>query len=174
VPNKRLEAMLEVAADLARRVPGATLTVVGAVEQRNLPYWSVISQRYQELKLGKVVHFAGQNADVFSLLREFRVFAMLSWAQGCPNACLEAMAAGLPVVANNDGGTADQVENERTGFLVSGDCPQEMALRIEDLLRDPAKAQRFGRAGQQKVHSQYSMGAMVQHYAKVLWPTHVC
>jgi glycosyltransferase involved in cell wall biosynthesis len=170
VPNKQLESMLEVASELGRRVPGATLTIVGGVDPRHLPYWSKIMQRYRELELQGIVHFAGPNADVFSFLHEFRVFAMLSWSQGCPNASLEAMAAGLPVVANDDGGTREQVEDGRTGFLVSGNCLAEMAERIATLLRNPCMAERLGRAGQEKARLEFSMRRMMRRYAEILWP----
>jgi glycosyltransferase involved in cell wall biosynthesis len=170
VPNKRLESLLEMAVELRRRVPGATLTIVGGVDPRRIPYWKILTRKHRELKLSGTVHFAGPNADVFSFLQEFRAFVMLSSSQGCPNASLEAMAAGLPVVANDDGGTAEQVEDGRTGFLVPGDDPKDVAERLEKLLRDPGLARRLGDAGREKVLLRHSMANMVENYVKLLWP----
>ena len=169
VPNKRLEWLIEMMSALTARVPGATLTVVGGLDQRHLPYWDALTEKLKASGLTNV-HFVGGRADVFSFLRQFRCFVMISHAQGCPNASLEAMAAGLPVIANDDGGTAEQIEHGVNGFLVSGDDPAEMALRAEFLLRNPDVADSFGRAARELVQRNFSMKSMVAGYMRLLAP----
>jgi glycosyltransferase involved in cell wall biosynthesis len=138
------------------------------VDQRHVGYWEAISTLLGKAKV-KRIYFAGPNADVFSFLHEFKVFVMVSHAQGCPNASLEAMAAGLPVVANNDGGTHEQVVHGRTGYLVNGDDPTEMAERVAKLLREPARARRFGEAGRRRMKKHFSMKKMVDNYNETLY-----
>lgn len=165
VPSKRVGQMVDVAAALARRVPGASLTLIGGPEPRHLAYWEAVRAR-----AGPSAHFAGPHHRPFAALAGFRAFAMLSVDQGCPNASLEAMAMGLPVVANNDGGTAEQVVDGATGFLVPGDDPEAMAARLAALLADPALAARLGAAGRARARDLFSLDRMVQAYRALLAP----
>ncbi len=166
VPNKRIEWLVEMMRFLARKVPKASLTVVGGVDQRHVGYWQSVSRKVSEAGL-RNIYFAGPNGDVFSFLREFKIFVMISNAQGCPNASLEAMASGLPVVANCDGGTCDQIIHGRTGYLVSGEDPSEMARRVASLLRSPKRAKRFGLAGHRRAEQLFSMERMVANYRRI-------
>lgn len=170
VPNKRVEWLLAMMSGLAGKIPEASLTIVGGVDQRHIPYWESITSELKRLNV-RNIHFAGGNADVFSFLHEFRVFVMVSNAQGCPNASLEAMAAGLPVVANADGGTGEQVVDGVNGYLVSGEDPMEMATRVENLLRHSKKIARFGAAARRRARSRFSMDRMVNGYLNILNPT---
>jgi glycosyltransferase involved in cell wall biosynthesis len=166
VPNKRIEVLLEAMALLARRIPKATLTIVGGVDKRHAGYWESIEQRIADLGLTNV-HFAGPRSDVESFLAGFSAFVMISNAQGCPNASLEAMRAGLPVIANADGGTGEQVIEGVSGFLVVDD-PAEIAERAARVLEDPLLAARLGEAGRRLARDRFSMEAMVTKYRALL------
>jgi glycosyltransferase involved in cell wall biosynthesis len=167
VPNKRIEWLVEMMRLLTLKVPKTSLTIVGGVDQRHIGYWESVCAEVRKAGLQNI-HFAGPNADVFSFLSEFKVFVMISNVQGCPNASLEAMAAGLPVVANANGGTAEQVVHAHTGYLVSGTDPGEMANRVASLLRTPERAQRFGLAGRRRAERLFSTKAMVRRYLRIL------
>jgi glycosyltransferase involved in cell wall biosynthesis len=167
VPNKRLEWLIDMMSILTTRVPGATLTIVGGVDQRHIPYWNSVVEKLEEAGLGNI-HFAGSHADVFSFLDQFKIFVMISYAQGCPNASLEAMAMARPVVANSDGGTAEQIEHGLNGFLVSGKEPAEMAEYVEFLLKNQEIAQAFGEAGQKIARQKFSLKRMVNSYLRLL------
>jgi starch synthase len=101
---------------------------------------------------------------------------MVSRDQGCPNASLEAMSCGLPVVANDDGGTAEQVLDGVTGVLVSdpgdsgdpGGFAEALAAALADLLRHPERARAMGEAARRHVAAQFSMAAMAEAYQRVL------
>jgi len=93
---------------------------------------------------------------------------MISKEQGCPNASLEAMAAGLPVVANDDGGTAEQVVHGETGYISGHDDPAGMAAWVEKLLTNDALALRLGEAGRDRARVTFSMDEMVERYRSVL------
>jgi glycosyltransferase involved in cell wall biosynthesis len=167
VPNKRIEWLVEMMRCLAAEIPEASLTIVGGVDQRHIGYWESLVAKVRENCLGNI-YFAGPNGDVFSFLNEFKAFVMVSDAQGCPNSSLEAMAAGLPVVANADGGTAEQVVHGHTGYLVSGTDPAEMARRVASLLRAPERAKKFGLAGRRRVEKMFSMEAMTNRYLQLI------
>lgn len=167
VPNKRIEFLIDMLALLTPRFPGVTLTVVGGVDKRHAAYWETIEQRIAARGVTNI-YFAGPHSDSETFLGAFRVFVMISNAQGCPNASLEAMRAGLPVVANADGGTAEQIVDGVNGFLISGDDPAEMADQVSRLLADTELRDRLGSAARRMVLQTFSMRQMVDGYREVL------
>ena len=91
---------------------------------------------------------------------------MVSDRQGCPNASLEAMAMGIPVVANPSGGTEEQVIDGVTGFIV--ETPEEMAQSVSKLLANQLIRQRMGRAAREHVLTNFSMEGVVAEYRHLL------
>jgi glycosyltransferase involved in cell wall biosynthesis len=114
------------------------------------------------LGLDKVVTFAGMRSDVPKILKALDVFVLPSWWEGMPNAVLEAMAAGLPVVATAVGGTPEVVVDGVTGLLVPPHDPDSLAQAIVRLLGDPDLRRRMGQAGQDRVGQQFSVEKMVE------------
>ena len=167
VPDKRLEILIEAARLLARLVPGASLSISGAVDPRHQAYADGLAGQIRRDRIDNV-HFLGAQPDVFAYLDGFAAFVMVSRNQGCPNASLEAMACGLPVVANADGGTGEQVIDGETGYLLQEPTPALVADRLARLLRDPALARRLGAAGQSRARTHFSVPAMVEGYRLVL------
>jgi glycosyltransferase involved in cell wall biosynthesis len=162
-PSKRLEQLVDVMEILAERLPGTTLTIVGAADPWHEAYAAYIADKIGRAGL-PTIRFVGAHDDVTPFLRSFRVFVMLSDDQGCPNASLEAMAAGVPVVANDSGGTTEQVIHGMNGFLVSPDNPREMAIAAETLLRDPGMCDAFGAAARRHVERAFPMQRMIAEY----------
>jgi glycosyltransferase involved in cell wall biosynthesis len=167
VPNKQIELLIDMMKCLRARVADATLTIVGGVEQRHVGYWETLKQRIGAQDRD-AIQFAGAAADVRPFLWSHRVFVMMSKEQGCPNASLEAMASGLPVVANDDGGTAEQIVHGETGFLVKNDDPAEMARQVARLLRDRRLAKRMGAAARERARAAFGIDRMAAEYKSVL------
>jgi glycosyltransferase involved in cell wall biosynthesis len=167
VPDKRLELLIDAARLLARHVPGASLSIIGAVDPRHEAYADSLSAQIRRDGVGNV-HCLGSAPDVFAYLGGFAAFVLVSRHQGCPNASLEAMAAGLPVVANDDGGTREQVIDGETGYLLAEPTPEAIAERLARLLRDPELARRLGAAGRKRALTRFAMGAMVERYRDLL------
>jgi len=165
VPAKLIIEQLQVAEMVRKVVPQFTLTFIGKVEgAKNLEYWQDVEVVHRKLRLDGTVFFVGSRVEPSRALPEFRVFLMLSYFQGCPNASLEAMAAGLPVVANPDGGTQDQVMDGETGFLLPETDLEGIAERLVYLLCNPLVAKRMGCAGRERARSHFSMVAMARRY----------
>jgi glycosyltransferase involved in cell wall biosynthesis len=164
VPSKRLELLIDVMDILAESLPEATLTVVGAADPWRADYAAYIADQIARAGL-RNIRFVGARADVTPLLQGFSVFVMLSDSQGCPNASLEAMAAGLPVVANDTGGVAEQVVHRVNGILVADDDPREIARALETLLRDPERRAALGAAARRHVERAFPMERMVAGYS---------
>ncbi len=118
--------------------------------------------RAASLGLGEVVRFLGPLADVAPMLAAADALVMPSHHEGLGVAALEAMAAGLPVVASRVGGLPDAVVHEETGLLVPpGDAPA-LAAAIARLAADPILARRLGDAGRARVAARFGMAAMAE------------
>lgn len=169
LPSKRIEYFVDMMAEMNRRLPGVTMILVGAANRRYERYQQLILTRMRAAGVSNIV-FAGQQANVVPYLKAFRVFVMLGTDHGCPNASLEAMSVGLPIVAARHGGTTEQVEDGVNGFLVSEDDPREMAHRVRTLLMNPEMLCRFGEASRGIASEKFSMELMVKRYTQVLNP----
>jgi glycosyltransferase involved in cell wall biosynthesis len=162
VPDKRVEFLFEMMDHLAPEFPGASLAILGGADAASVDYFkSVIRGALAR----PAIRLLGPHDDVRPFLRQLRVFVMVSDRQGCPNASLEAMAMGLPVVANDSGGTAEQVIHGVTGYLAG--TPRDMANRVRELLRNPRKRARMGDAARAHVAANFSMPAMRHSYEKL-------
>jgi len=103
-------------------------------------------------------------------LRELDLFALITEPAGCPNASLEAMSAGLPVVATDVGGIAEQVVEGVTGHVVPAGDADALADALVRLAHDAAARVRLGRAGRERIRTAFSLDAMVAAYRRVCLP----
>jgi len=113
-------------------------------------------------------HFLGEQPDVASCLAQMDLYAQASVAEGMPNSVLEAMAAGLPVVATAVGGTPEVVLDGQTGFLVAPGDPCALADALLALLADRPLADRFGRAGRARVEAHFGEERMLRQMEALL------
>lgn len=131
-----------------------------------------LEEQARQMGLGQSVFFAGARIDVPALLARSTIAVSASKSEGLSNAVMEAMAASLPVVATNVGGTPELVVHERSGFLVAPDDHQALASRLLQLLRSPATAQQFGLAGRRRIENEFSATRLAHRvsdlYAEVL------
>lgn len=149
---------------LARRdVPEARLTLVG--EGPLLPQ---VQERMAQLGIIGAVEIIPGCGEVRPHLARAAVFVLASRREGSPNAVLEAMASGLPVVAARTGGIPELVEHGVTGLLVEPDAPADFAQALARLLADPALCARMGAAGRQRAVERHSPQAMVRATEHVL------
>lgn len=158
-PQKRVKDLIW-AADLLKSLrDDAHLVIVGDGPQR------ARLERYQrQNEITDRVHFVGERGDVPALMRQFDVLWLGSEYEGQSNAVLEAMAAGLPVVATDIPGNRDLVVPDQTGYLVPVGDRFEFARRTHWLFEDEALRQRLGQAGRQRVASEFTVPQMVQRH----------
>jgi len=110
------------------------------------------------------VQFMGHRDDVPAILASSDVFVLSSESEASPNVIIEAMAAGLPVVASNVGGIPELVTEAVTGHLVPPADPNALASAILDLLDHPDRAIAFGEAARARIEQQYSFDRMVAQF----------
>ena len=115
-----------------------------------------VEAELRRVRLEDVVELAGERVDVASILADSDIFVLASRSEAFPLTVLEAMAAGLPVVAPDVGGLAELVVEGETGLLVAPGDPGALASAIAQLVRDPALRERFGAAGRERVETRFT------------------
>lgn len=113
------------------------------------------------------VRVLGSRGDVPAILGLSTLVVQASHQEGLPNAVLEAMAAGVPVVATDVGGTRELVVDGETGTLVAARDPRRLASALIDLLGDAPRRAHMGRAAQVRARTHFSTDAMVTKYEDV-------
>jgi glycosyltransferase involved in cell wall biosynthesis len=101
--------------------------------------------------------FLGERDDVPEILQIMDIFVLASIYEGFPVVVLEAMAAGLPIVASRVGGLKEAVLDGKTGLLVEPGNPDMLAEKIELLLGNDIKCRKFGKAGFNRVKEYFSL-----------------
>jgi len=110
-----------------------------------------------EMGLAGRVHFLGQRPDIPDLLSALDLSVLPSHSEGVSLALLEAMAAGLPVIATAVGGLPEVVTDGENGLLIPPKDPEALALALARLLDDPDLAKKLGKNAQRHVEAHYSM-----------------
>jgi glycosyltransferase involved in cell wall biosynthesis len=162
-PSKFLEEIIEAMRLVRKRLPDAELHVFGGAEESEKDYSSRV-RTLAKHTLGDAVRFYGTDFTAPERLSRFDAYVVLGKHQGCPNALLEALSCGLPVVANDDGGTREQVIDGVTGVLIPDCSPKRVAEALIRLLTERRFAERLGRAGRAHVEKQFSMEEMANNY----------
>jgi sugar transferase (PEP-CTERM/EpsH1 system associated) len=124
-----------------------------------------VETRVADACLEGVTCLPGSTLDVAPYLARMDLFVLGSKREGISNTILEAMAAGLPVVATATGGNVELVEDGRCGFLVEPGCPAKLADAIARYVVDPALARQHGAAARERAERLFSLDAMVAGYS---------
>jgi glycosyltransferase involved in cell wall biosynthesis len=109
------------------------------------------------LGLGEVVHFLGPRRDVPDLLNAMDIFVLPSYSEGVSLALLEAMAAGLPVIATAVGGLTEVVRDGDNGLLIPPRDAGALAEALTRLLKSPDLAKKLGQNARKHVREHYSL-----------------
>src|SRR5439155_6738364 len=119
-----------------------------------------LERRIAELGLEDAVELLGTRYDVPAILARADAACLPSLAEGLPNAVMEAMAAGLPVVATAVGGTPELVIPGETGLLAPPGAAAELAEALLEVLADPVHASWMGARGRRLIARDYSLDAL--------------
>ena len=161
-PQKRLDLWLEAAGAILAEVPEARFVVVGDGPLRGELEAKAAAGR----TAGRVV-FAGLQEDVVPWLAAMDLYLMSSEFEGLPLALLEAMSAGLPVVATRVGGIGEVVEDGTSGRLVGFGDPEALARAAVELLGDRERRQRVAERGRRRVAERFGVARMARELGEV-------
>jgi glycosyltransferase involved in cell wall biosynthesis len=143
---------------LARaRLPQIRLVIAGDGDERR-----ALEARVTELGLEGRVDFLGWRSDLAALYQSMDVFVLTSINEGTPVSLIEAMAAGVPVVASSVGGVPDVVEDGVTGVLVPPRRPEAVAAAIVSTVTQPERASVMAARARRSVSDRFDSARLVQ------------
>jgi glycosyltransferase involved in cell wall biosynthesis len=151
--------LLEAAPLILQRIPGARLLLVGDGPER-----AALVRQAQRLGIADRTEIRGMVHEGANVLSEMSVFVLPSHGEGMSNALLEAMAAGLPVVATDVGGNGEVIVAGETGVLVPSHNPGALAEAIVLLLESRERARAMGAAGRVRVRQYFTVERMVARH----------
>jgi L-malate glycosyltransferase len=161
-PEKGQDTLLAAAPRILARYPDASFTFVGDGPRRQ-----ALETLTRALGITERVRFVGESRDVAPILAGHDLFVLPSRSEAFPNALIEAMATGLPVVATDVGGIPEVVRPGVNGQLVSPDDDQGLADAVLALMDDPAAAAALGRAARADVERHYTIDRMVERFEEL-------
>lgn len=115
----------------------------------------------EDLGIAERINFSGVCEDVSARLAASQIFVLSSRREGFPLTVLEAMRAGLPVIASDVGGIGEAVEDEKTGFLFPPGDVERLKFRLERLINDPQLRQKMGKAGRARFLKHFTLEPVV-------------
>lgn len=159
VPAKGLKYLLNALPYLKEEFKSIKLLIVGEgslVEE--------LKERAKKNNIFDNILFTGRRRDIPEILASINIFVMPSIAEGLPNALLEAMAMGKPIVTTEVGGIPEIVKNGFNGLLVPPRDTLSLSKAIKELISNDRLAAKLGQAARDLVHDNLSIKAIAQKW----------
>lgn len=147
---------------ILKEFPETRLEIVGEG-----PYRRHLEKQIKKMKLAGAIQLTGFIKDIEEKLLDFDIYVQPSLSESFGLAILQAMAAGVPIVATNTGGIPEVVTTGKTGILVQPAKPEALAGGILTLLRDTRKAKEMGHLASEDVKIKFNLPDMVKETEKV-------
>ena len=161
-PQKRIKDLIWAADLLKSARDDAHLLIIGDGPLR----WRL--ERYRDQNdIADKVHFLGERGDVSRILEHLDCLWLASEYEGQSNAIMEAMSAGVPVIATDIPGNRDLVIEGETGHLITVGDRAAFTKHTHHLLEDQPLARRLGEAGRQRMLTEFSVEKMIQRHAQL-------
>lgn len=125
------------------------------------PTRSEVEAEVQRLQLSDRVEFFGDRGDIAEVLAGSDLFVLSTKWEGLPLSILEAMRAGLPVIASDVGGCSEAVDHGRTGFLTPASDISQLRQKLETALSSKSLLQSMGEAGRARFHRDFRVESMM-------------
>ncbi|MEO5713219.1 MAG: glycosyltransferase family 4 protein [Luteolibacter sp.] len=161
-PQKRLDELIDAFRLALPSLPDAVLRIAGGVETGAEECAAELKQRAE----GLPVEWLGELHGLADFHQACDVFVMISDPAGCPNASLEALAAGLPVIATDIGGASEQVIDGLTGLLVPARDVQAFAGAMIRISNDPRR-ESMGIAARAHIRGHFTLERMTADYLQL-------
>jgi glycosyltransferase involved in cell wall biosynthesis len=162
VTQKGHSFLLDAIPEVVAAFPAARFVFVG-----DGPLRPELEDRVAALRIQDLVRFLGIRDDIPLLLSTADGFILPSLWEGLPIALLEAMSAGLPVIATDVEGVDEVIQNGENGLLVPPADPTALAAAILHMLSDPNLCNQFALDGQELIAEKYAIDKMGANYEKL-------
>lgn len=161
-PQKRIKDLIW-ATDLLKVIrDDVHLLIIG-----DGPHRRRLEQFQRQVRIEDKAHFLGHRSDVPRMIPHFDLLWLGSEYEGLPNVIMEAMIAGVPVVATDISGNRDLVIPDETGYLVPVGDRAALARQANKILDDRELARRLGEAGRRRILSEFSVERMVERHVEL-------
>ena len=165
-PQKRLDELIAAFRLALPELPEAVLRIAGGVETGA----EECAAELRGLAEGLPVEWLGELRDIGGFHEGCDAFAMVSDPAGCPNASLEALASGLPVVATDVGGASEQVIDGVNGFLVPARDVPALARAMVEMAKDAARRDAMSEAAREHIRRHFTVERMTDDYLRLFFP----
>jgi glycosyltransferase involved in cell wall biosynthesis len=162
VARKGIGYLLEAWRDVSPEFPDSRLLLLG-----DGPLRQSLEAASFRLGIAGTARFAGRVDNVPEYLRAADLFVLPSLQEGLPNALLEAMASGAPVVATRIGGVTDVVEPDRTAILVEPGDPGKLAKGLGEMLGNPSFRIGLADAALQRIGVSFGLDSRSRRYREL-------
>lgn len=162
-PRKGIRYLIEAFSQLSKKYPNLNLQIVGEGDEKNN-----LEELVRKLGIEKQINFVGllPHEKLPAYYQSACVYVLPSLNEGMSNSMLEALASGLPLIATNTGGTSELVEEGINGFIVKMKDTQDLANKIEILMKDEELRKKMGEASRRKAESM-SWEKVAEDYANL-------
>ncbi len=161
-PQKRLKDLIWAFHLLVSVQPDAYFVIVGDGPER-----AQLEKFAADIPTKGQVRFTGHREDAGDIMRHFDTFWLASDFEGQSNSLMEAMAAGVPVVASDIAPNLELVTHEETGLIVPVGDKATFAMAIDQLLKEPELAVSLAANAQRRMREEFSIDAMVNAHAEL-------
>ena len=171
--RKGVDVLIEAWRRVAPKFPDARLLLVGPTredyrEAHEAEYIAALEARIREYGISSSIVWTGRSDDVEGYLRASDAFVFASRREGCPNALLEAMASGLPIVTTRIPNiTDDLIRHEQDGLITPPD-PEPFAEALMRVLTSPELGARLGASARRRTEAEFSIDRTAEKYLETL------
>lgn len=158
-PAKSPKNLLQAFSEVKKSHPEAVLWLIGEGKERK-----ALENEAKRLKIEKSVRMPGNRADIPQILAAMDLFVLPSNREGMPNALLEAMASGTPVIASDIDGIRELIQDGQTGRLIPPNNVPELTKAIQNALKDRKMAEKWSENAKNLVLEHFSMQKMLTDY----------
>ena len=162
---KGVDVLLKAFAELAPEFPNARLKLLGFY-----PGQEALLELTRDAAQVEVLR-ARPNPETLEIIKHAAIMATPSRTEALPRVIIEAMAAGIPVVASDVGGISTLVHDGENGYLITIGDHRALAARLRQLLSDEPLRRRMGDAGYVRAHNELNEQAYVQEFARMVEAT---
>jgi glycosyltransferase involved in cell wall biosynthesis len=139
-----------------------TCTIIGDGDEREN-----LEKFIKELKLENNFWLLGKINDAAEILNAFDIYVCSSVKEGLPYSIIEAMQAGLPIVATDVGGNSELIKNQTDGILVPAKDPEKLAEEIYNLINNPNIRENLGKITREKALANFTLEKMIEETKKL-------